>query len=224
MNLRNKKESMKKFLIFAFSLCMVFPMFSCRSEVGSKGNYNSNNPDSTNRNILIVYFSRAGENYDVGYINIGNTAVMAGYIKDYTGGTIFEIIPATPYPEGYDDMKKVSQQETANNIRPEIKNQLENLDRYSVIFVGSPIWYGEPPMIMRTFYDTYKDKLAGKTFVPFGTHEGSGVNSCTRLLKEYFPNAKIFEALGIKGHEVNNSRELVGEWLQKIGITKKEQK
>ena len=215
---------MKKILIFVFSLLIIIPLISCRSDDENKINRKAKNPVDTNNNILIVYFSRAGENYDVGYINIGNTAVMAGYIKDYTGGTIFEIVPATPYPEGYEDMKKVSQQETANNIHPAIKNQLENLDRYSVIFIGSPIWYGEPPMIMRTFYDTYNDKLAGKTIVPFGTHEGSGINSCTKLLKEYFPNAKILEALGIKGHEVNNSREIVGEWLHRIGITDKEQK
>ena len=44
------------------------------------------------------------------------------------------------------------------------------------------------------------------------------------LVKEYFPDATLLEALGIKGHEVNNSRESVEEWLRKIGIPKKEQK
>ena len=199
-------------------------MFSCRSEVGRKSNYNTTNQDSTNGKILIVYFSRAGENYDVGYISVGNTAIMAGFIKDYTGGAIFEIVPVVPYPDGYEATKEVSQQETAGNVRPAIKNPLENLDKYSVVFVGSPVWYGAPPMIMRTFYETYRDKLAGKTIVPFGTHEGSGVNSCTNLAKEYFPDATLLEVLGIKGHEVNNSRESVEEWLQRIGISKGEQK
>jgi len=215
---------MKKFLIFAFSLCMVFPMISCRSDVGSKVNYNTNNQDSTNKNILIVYFSRAGENYDVGHISIGNTAIMAGFIQDYTGGATFEIVPVVPYPDSYDSMKEVSKQEAAVNVHPAIKNPLENLDRYSIVFVGSPIWYGAPPMIMRTFYETYREKLAGKTIVPFGTHEGSGVSSCMNLVKEYFPDATLLEAFGIKGHEVNNSRESVEEWLRKIGIPKKEQK
>ena len=62
-------------------------------------------------------------------------------------------------------MKEVSKQETAVNVHPTIKNPLENLDWYSIVFVGSPIWYGAPPMIMRTFYETYREKLAGKTIV-----------------------------------------------------------
>ena len=74
---------------------------------------------------------------------------------------------------------------------------------------------------MRTFYETYRDQLAGKTIVPFGTHEGSGVSSCTNLVKEYFPDATLLEALGIKGQEVNNSRESVEEWLIRIGMPKK---
>ena len=149
---------------------------------------------------------------------------MAGFIQDYTGGATFEIVPAVPYPDGYDKMKEVSQQETASNARPAIKNPLENLDKYSIVFVGSPIWYGAPPMIMRTFFETYRGKLAGKTIVPFGTHEGSGVSSCTDLVREYFPNATLLETLGIKGQQVNNSRESVEEWLRRIGIPKKEQK
>ncbi len=215
---------MKKILVYIITLFMFFPVISCKSDDGSRINNKVNNPVDSIDKILIVYFSRAGENYDVGYIKVGNTAVMAGFIKDYTGGDTFEIVPAVPYPDGYEEMKKVSQQETENNIRPAIKNTLENLDQYSIIFIGSPIWYGAPPMIMRTFYETYKDKLVNKTIVPFGTHEGSGVSSCTKLLIEYFPNAKILETLGIKGHEINNSRDNVEEWLSRIGIPKNEQK
>lgn len=52
-----------------------------------------------NDSTLIVYFSRAGYNYDVGvrdesvtdyyvgWIDEGNTAVFARYIKEYTGYT-----------------------------------------------------------------------------------------------------------------------------------------
>jgi flavodoxin len=216
---------MKQFIIFAFSLCLTLTVISCGGVEGSKGNKDRSSikQDSNSGKILIVYFSRAGENYGVGHISIGNTAKMAGFIQDYTGGAIFEIVPAVPYPEGYEAMKKVSQEETAKNARPEIKNPLENLDQYSIVFVGSPIWFNAPPMIMRTFYETYKVKLAAKTLVPFGTHEGSGISSCTSLIKEYFPNAKLLESLGIKGQDVNNSRESANEWLRKIGIPKKKQ-
>lgn len=34
---------------------------------------------------IIIYFSRADENYAVGYIDKGNTEVIAEYIRDLTG-------------------------------------------------------------------------------------------------------------------------------------------
>ena len=43
--------------------------------------------------MLIIYFSRAGENYNVGNVSIGNTAMMASYIKEYLGADSFEIVP-----------------------------------------------------------------------------------------------------------------------------------
>ena len=52
---------------------------------------NKNNTDSK---ILVVYFSRTGENYNVGNVEVGNTAMVASYIKDYLKADSFEIIPA----------------------------------------------------------------------------------------------------------------------------------
>lgn len=60
--------------------------------------------------ILVAYLSRAGENYNVGetrkgsasaayagYIEKGNTAIMAALIAELTGGALFEITTVTPY-------------------------------------------------------------------------------------------------------------------------------
>ena len=43
---------------------------------------------------IVVYFSRAGEQYKVGNIDTGNTAVVAEMIAEKTGADIFEITPA----------------------------------------------------------------------------------------------------------------------------------
>lgn len=174
--------------------------------------------DATNK-ILIVYFSRAGENWNVGYVDRGNTAVMGDYIRELTGGDVFEIEPETPYPANYQEMLQVSNQETETNARPAIKNKLENLSQYDVVFLGSPIWYGNPPMIMRTFYETYPG-LVDKTLVAFGTHGGSGISSCPRLIREYFPNAVQLDSYGISGEAIRDeqSKENVRDWLRRIGI------
>ena len=41
--------------------------------------------------ILIAYFSRAGENYNVGLIEKGNTEIIAEIIAEQTGGDLFYI-------------------------------------------------------------------------------------------------------------------------------------
>ncbi|MBQ7746921.1 MAG: flavodoxin, partial [Spirochaetia bacterium] len=56
------------------------------------------------KNILIVYYSRKGQNYWAGSIkNLpkGNTAVAAEFIQKAVGGDIFEIDTVNPYPEDY---------------------------------------------------------------------------------------------------------------------------
>lgn len=186
---------------------------------GEDGNGNGTAPEEAAGRILIVYFSRAGENWNVGYVERGNTAIMGDYIQEFTGGDVFEIVPQTPYPDDYDTMLEMCRQEVDNDARPAIRTALENLDDYSVVFIGSPIWYGRPPMIMRTFYESYPG-LADKTIVPFGTHGGSGISSCTSLLREYFPDAALLESLGIAGDQIRNgqSRTNVQSWLLRIGI------
>lgn len=50
---------------------------------------------------IIIYFSRADENYGVGYIEKGNTEVVAEYIRDVTGADMFKVERKTPYAKDY---------------------------------------------------------------------------------------------------------------------------
>lgn len=58
-------------------------------------------PEETGNRILVAYFSRTGENYSVGYIEKGNTHIIADMIAEQTGGDTFEISTVTPYPDDY---------------------------------------------------------------------------------------------------------------------------
>ena len=42
---------------------------------------------------LIIYFSRADENYAVGYIDKGNTEIVAEYVQELTGADMFKVEP-----------------------------------------------------------------------------------------------------------------------------------
>lgn len=193
---------------------MVFMFPSCSDE-GTTEPPVGGNPGLviTNDSILIVYFSHSR-----------NTAIMAGYIQEYTGAATFEIVPTVPYPEDYNETVAIADRERRNDDRPLFYGQVENWDRYSVVMIGSPIWYYEPPMIIHTFYETYRAELAGKILVPFCTHAGSGAGSCTILAREYFPNATILEALGVSGSNVQSesARRDVENWLARMGISRYE--
>lgn len=178
---------------------------------------------ATGKRSLVVYFSRAGENWQVGNVERGNTAVMVDYIKELADVDVFEIVPETPYPENYMEcVRYVNDVEIPQHLRPAYKGDIKNLANYGNIFIGGPVWNGQPPMIIRTFIEAHQSELSGKTFIPFGTHGGSGVGSYSSLIRSYFPNAKLLESLGIAGIDIrsNASKTKVENWLKRIGFDK----
>lgn len=70
--------------------------------------------------MVVVYFSRAGENYGVGNVKVGNTAKLAEAIAEETDAPLIEITRNEPYPEGYDEATSVAQDERRDNARPQI--------------------------------------------------------------------------------------------------------
>ncbi len=66
-------------------------------------------PRSESSDILVVYFSRTGEQYTVGVIDKGNTAIVAEMISEETGADLFEIIPEDDhYPMTYSELTDVA--------------------------------------------------------------------------------------------------------------------
>ena len=169
--------------------------------------------DSTR--VLVVYFSRAGENYSVGVINKGNTAIVAELIAEQTGGNLFEIVPVTPYPSDYEEMKDVATQEQNSNARPAIADTVENWDDYDVVFLGYPIWYGDMPMIVYNFLESYD--FSGKTVIPFNTHEGSGQSGTQSRIESAIPTATVLNGIAIRGaiaqNDTASAKSAVERWI-----------
>ena len=80
---------------------------------------------SAERKTLVVYFSRTGENYTVGTISTGNTAIVGDWIAESVGADVFEIVPETPYPDSYDECLEVATQEQRSNARPAYVGEVE---------------------------------------------------------------------------------------------------
>ena len=173
------------------------------------------------KRALVVYFSRADENYNVGYIEKGNTKILAEMIAEATGADIFEIKPAKPYPKEYTPATETAKKEKNEKARPEIVGTMPDVSKYGVIFLGYPIWWGDLPMPCYTFFD--KVKLEGKTVAPFCTHEGSGLSGTDRYIADT-TKAKVTEALEMKGTTAqknqDEAKKEVLAWLKKIGFGK----
>ena len=171
---------------------------------------------------LVVYFSRTGEQYTVGVIDKGNTAIVAEMIADETGADLFELVPAEDhYPMTYDELTDIAKQEQRDGARPAYAGEVPDLSQYDTIFIGAPVWWGDWPMILYTFFENNADALAGKTLVPFSTHEGSGLSGFDKKLAKACPDAVVEKGLAVRGNDCQNRqdsvREDVAEWLGELG-------
>ena len=168
---------------------------------------------------LVAYFSRAGENYGANgteRIEIGHTKVMAGYIAEALGADEYEIVPAQPYPDSYDACCDQAREEQAQDVRPAIANPLPDVSSYDVVFVGCPIWWGDEPMIVRTFVEGVD--LSSKTVVPFTTHGGSGLGRVPSNLQAAIPNARFIDGRAVAGTSVDDARDEVASWAKGLDL------
>ncbi len=165
----------------------------------------SSTPAETGPKSLVVYFSWSG-----------NTENVARSIQNQTDSDIFEIVPSTPYSDDYDAVVDLAQEEQRNNARPEISDSIEEIEQYDVIYVGFPNWWGDMPMILYTFFDTYD--LSGKTVALFCTSGGSGLSDTVNEVKALEPNATVTEGLHIGSGSSSDPDNAVSEWLNDIGL------
>lgn len=175
---------------------------------------------ASDSSILVAFFSHTGENHNVGVIEKGNTHIIAEMIAEETGADLFEIETVNPYPDAYDECTDVAKQEQKDNARPEIVDPPENLDGYDTVFIGYPIWWGDLPMAVYTFLESYD--FAGKTLIPFCTHEGSGLSGTKGSIEEACSGATVLDGLAVQGSVAQNEREEaraeVKEWLGGLEI------
>ena len=172
--------------------------------------------------ILVVYFSRTGEQYNVGVIDKGNTAIVADMIVERTGADVFEILPQEDYyPYTYDELTDVAKEEQNDNARPAYAGKVPDLSQYNTVFIGAPVWWGDWPMIMYTFFEENADALSGKTLIPFSTHAGSGLAEFDSKLVGACPNSTVGTGLAISGADAQNNqdqvRQSVNGWIDGLG-------
>ena len=154
---------------------------------------------------LIAYFSWSG-----------NTEAVAQEIQAQTGADLFEIVPAEPYTDDYDELLDIAQEEQSSDARPAIAETVD-LSSYDTVYLGFPNWWGDMPMILYTFLDEYD--LSGKTVAPFNTSGGSGFSGSLDTIAQMEPEAEITEGISLGSEEAEDCADEVAEWLANMGMT-----
>ena len=175
---------------------------------------------SPGKKILVAYFSRTGEEYNVGVITKGNTAVVADAIAEITGADKFEIKTVKAYPHAYRETTDIAKKELQDNVRPEIVGKPENLN---TVFLGYPIWWSDLPMAVYTFLEN--NDFNGKTIIPFCTSAGSYMTGKESRITDHAKGATVLnKGLGLPGRMSQEDpkavKSEVEKWLKEIGYAK----
>lgn len=132
---------------------------------------------------LVIYFSHTGENYmsdGIRNIDKGNTEIVAETIKDITGADLFKVETVKEYPYNYQKCCDVAKDELNSDLRPELKNKLDNISEYDVIYIGGPVWWSIAAWPVDTFVKS--NDFNGKTVIPFCTSASSSLGQSSDLL------------------------------------------
>ena len=168
---------------------------------------------------LIAYYSRPGDNYvggSIRHLAVGNTEVVATMIQRLTSGDLFRIETVKAYPSDYHQTTKIAQDELRHRARPELSGRIETIADYDVILLGYPNWWGTMPMAVYTFLESHD--FAGKTILPFCTHEGSGLGGSENDLRKVCPSAKVLKGISIIGGDVRKAEPDLATWLRDSGV------
>ena len=162
-----------------------------------------------NKKSLVIYFSRADENYSVGYVSKGNTEYIAEYVKDIVGADLFKVEPLIPYSKEYNKCIEEAKQRVGN---APIKNKINDISMYEVIYIMTPVYWGSYAPEIETAIKNLN--FAGKTIRIITTHEGSGLANVVEDIKKICIGANILnDSIAIKGTDCINARSKIEKWI-----------
>lgn len=108
--------------------------------------------DAAKSKILIAYFTRAeniGDTTGVDAVSsaslnvqdgliIGNVKLLTDDIQELTGGDLFPIQTERTYSKNYRTSTEEARTEQNADERPVLKNHVENIENYDVVYIGYP--------------------------------------------------------------------------------------
>ncbi len=181
-------------------------------------------------NILVAYFSWAdnavlADDVDAvaspSVIPPGNVQQLAGWVQEETGGDLFSIRVTDPYPSDWDECLARANQERGNDARPELVENVENLDQYDTVFLGYPNWWYGVPMALLSFLE--QNDLSGKNVYLFCSHGTGGLANSVELITEATPEAVLSDSIfDCYEEDAASSEEDIRDWVNGLGYSQPE--
>ncbi len=132
--------------------------------------------------ILVAYFSASGVTKDI-----------AQKLASAVGADLFEIVPERPYTKAdlnwLDKRSRSTVEMKDRSCRPAIAFSVDDMDSYSTVFLGFPVWWFREPSIIDTFMESYN--FDGVKVIPFCTSGGSKIGDTYKNLQAFAHGADV---------------------------------
>lgn len=168
---------------------------------------------------IIVYYSRAGENYVNGEIKnllIGNTELVAEALSELTGAELFKIEPCVPYSQDYSECINQAKADQCRAARPEIVLHSVDFEQFDTVYLGFPNYWGTMPMPVFTFLE--KSNLSGKRICLFCTHEGDGFGHSRHDVQRLCSGSIIEAGPSILGAHISQKQSIIAKWASERNL------
>ena len=153
------------------------------------------------------------------YVEVGNTEIVVGLMKELIDADTFKIEMKEPYSPEYMTCIDEAKKDQQNNARPELSAYMDSIDEYDTVVLGYPNYWGSFPMAVATFLERYD--FTGKTILPLCTNEGSGMGSSEKDVKKCAKGATVKRGLAIAGSQASGSKDAVKKWFLSNGLSVK---
>ena len=196
-----------------------------QSEAAAGDTSGATEGEESSSNVLVAYFSWADNavlDEDVDAVSSpsvtapGNVQELADWVQEETGGDLFSIRVTDPYPSDWDECLDRANEERGEDARPQLQENVENLDDYDTVFLGYPNWWYGVPMALLSFLE--ENDLSGKQVYLFCSHGTGGLADSVDIIEEAAPDAEISDNIfDCYEEDASSSQGEIQSWVEELG-------
>lgn len=147
----------------------------------------------------------------------GNTKLIADLIAEESDVEILQLKPKKEIPKS--GFKKFfwGGKSIVFKEKPILQNEMPDIKKYDIVFIGTPIWSGSYAPPVYTFIS--ECPMINKKLAFFACHSGGGAEKCFDKLRKDFHNNTLIGSISFDNPikmDRDNIKYQVSEWLNNI--------